>query len=217
MGTREGRRDKGRRRGDELTRVALTELRSTRIGLGVSQRQLARALGLSQSEIASLETFKIVHVSLRRLSEVAALLGLRVSLTFHPDGQPLRDSGHEALIERLVRLLSPAWRARREVPFPNDNDPRWWDLLLRLPNQLVGVEAETRVRDLQALVRRIRARALSGGVDCVLLVLSDSATNRRVVEQLRDALGEEFAIRPAELLAALRAGRPLPGSGVILL
>lgn len=217
MATREARRDRGRRRGDELTRAAITELRAKRITLGISQRQLARGLGCSQSEVSTLERFKIVNVSIRRLSEVAALLGMKATISFHPDGQGLRDAGHEALLGRLLRVLSPAWRTFREAPFPNLGDPRFWDALLRLPDQLVGVEAETRVRDFQALVRRMRERAAAGGVDCLLIILSDSATNRGVVDDLRFALGEAFETRQADLLSSLRAGRPLPGSGVVLL
>lgn len=96
-------------------------------------------------------------------------------------------------------------------------DPRVWDLLLRLADQVVGAEAETRIRDVQALVRRMRARQRDGGTDEVLLILSDSAVNRRLVGELREALGDDFATPPRALLAALREGRPLPGSGVILL
>jgi hypothetical protein len=156
-------------------------------------------------------------VSLRRICEIAAVLGLRVAITFHRGGTPLRDAGHQALIGRLVRMLSPSWNVFREGPFPTQGDPRFWDALLRLPVQVVGVEAETRVRDLQALVRRMRERARDGGADCLLLVLSDSAANRAVVDELRTALGPDFATAQSALLSALRAGTPLPGSGVVLM
>jgi hypothetical protein len=81
----------------------------------------------------------------------------------------------------------------------------------------VGVEAETRVRDVQALTRRVRERERDGGADHVLLVLSDTAHNRRLAAQVREALGERFATSPAAVLAALRAGRPVPGSAVIVM
>ena len=217
VATRESLRDRGRRRGVELTRRVLAELRLARIARGISQSQLARAVGCSQTEISSLETNKVVHVSLRRITEVAAVLGLKPAINLYPEGEALHDSGHEALIGRLLALLSTAWRVFREAPFPNPGDPRFWDALLRLPAQRVGVEAETRVRDFQAIVRRVRERLATGGVDCMLLILSDSAANRRVVDELRAALGEEFATTPVALLRALREGRPLPGSGVVLL
>jgi hypothetical protein len=104
-----------------------------------------------------------------------------------------------------------------EVLLPNAGDRRSWDFLLRLEAQRVGVELETRVRDVQWLVRRMRERERDGGVDLVLLVLSASAHNRRVLPELRQALGPEFATSPRAVLKALREGRPIPGSAVILL
>ena len=100
---------------------------------------------------------------------------------------------------------------------PNIGDQRSWDILLRLESLLVGLEVETRIRDVQALVRRIRERERDGGVDDVLLVLSDTSHNRELVGQLREALGPRFRTPPKLILAALRAGRPVPGSGVIMI
>jgi hypothetical protein len=104
-----------------------------------------------------------------------------------------------------------------EVLLPNPGDRRSWDLLLRLEAQRVGAELETRVRDVQRLVRHTRERERDGGVDHVLLVLSASAHKRRMLPKLLEALGREFATRPRLILRALREGRPVPGSGVILL
>jgi hypothetical protein len=81
----------------------------------------------------------------------------------------------------------------------------------------VGVEAETRLHDIQELVRRIRQRELHGGADHILVILSDSQHNRRHADELRSAVGPDYLTPPRDLVAALRAGRPLPGSGVILL
>jgi hypothetical protein len=90
-------------------------------------------------------------------------------------------------------------------------------MVLRLESYLVGVEAETRIRDVQELVRRLRQRERDGGADEILLVLANSAHNRALVEELRAALGDRYATAPKVLLHCLRAGRRLPGSGVILI
>jgi len=104
-----------------------------------------------------------------------------------------------------------------EAPFPTLGDLRSWDLLIRLGSvHRVGVEAETRLRDIQELVRRIRQRELHGGVDHILIVLSDSQHNRRFADELRAALGPTYRCQPTDLLLALKAGQPLPGYGVIL-
>ena len=155
--------------------------------------------------------------SVPELAEAGSVLGLQISAAFHPVGEAIRDTGQQALAGRFRQILAPAWRVTAEVLLPNAGDRRSWDLLLRLAGQLVGVELETRVRDVQWLTRRIRERERDGGVDYVLVVLSASAHNRRVLPELREALGVEFGTSPRGILGALREGRPIPGSGVILL
>jgi hypothetical protein len=54
-------------------------------------------------------------------------------------------------------------------------------------------------------------------VDHILIVLSDGAANRRLVDELRHALGPGYSAPARPITAALRAGRPLPGSGVLLI
>lgn len=192
-------------------------LHDARITLGISQAALASELGWSQSFVSRLDRNKVPQVSLLTVSMAASVLGLEPALTLHRIGPAIRDKGHEALIARLLRLLSPAWHVAREVPFPNPGDPRFWDLMLRLTDFRLGVEAETRIRDLQALVRRMRERATDGGADALLLILSDSGHNRGLVADLRTALGDDFRTPPNALLQALRSGGRLTSSGVVLL
>jgi transcriptional regulator with XRE-family HTH domain len=217
MGTKETRKQRGQRRGAEIAIAAVKTLRDARVSAGVSQAELAREAGWSQSFTSLLERSRVPEVSFLDLCILASVLGLEPSLTFHRVGPAIRDKGHEALIGRLVKLLSATWLVAREVPFPNPGDPRWWDLLLRLPNFRLGIEAETRIRDMQALVRRMKERARDGGADQLLLILSDSSHNRGLVDDLRGALGDEFRSHPRDVLAALRVGTPLAGSGVVLL
>ena len=92
--------------------------------------------------------------------------------------------------------------------------------LLRLvnvtPRHLVGVDIESRVWDVQAIVRRTRARERDGQVDHILIVLADTAHNRRFADELRDSLGPDYATSARRLIKALRVGVQLAGSGVIL-
>ena len=102
---------------------------------------------------------------------------------------------------------------------PGAGEQRAWDKLLRLigagPTYLVGADIETRVWDVQALVRRTRGRERDGRVDHVLVVFADTAHNRTVADELRDALGREFDTSARTSLRALRSGERLVGSGVI--
>lgn len=149
------------------------------------------------------------------------MLGYELSVGLHPFGDPVRDKAQLAIAGRFQASLSDAWRVTDEALLPGAGESRAWDKLLRLagatPSHLVGVDIESRIWDVQALVRRTRARERDGGVDAILIVLSDSATNRRVVHVLRQALGPPYQTPPRALLAALRVGQPLPGSGVVLL
>jgi transcriptional regulator with XRE-family HTH domain len=218
MATRETRLQRGRRRGQTVARELVRQLHDGRVVAGLSQRALAAELGCSQSEVSRFEgTRRLETISLVRVAEIASLLGLELSVGLHPIGEAIRDKGHQALIGRFRAQLSDAYIARAEAPLPIPGDLRSWDLVLRADGQLIGVEAETRIRDVQALVRRVRGRERDGGVDEIVLVLSASRTNARLVGELRSALGERYATPPRVLLRTLRAGSPLPTSGVVLL
>jgi len=176
------------------------ELKQRRELLAVSQRTLASELGVSQPHIWRLEAGQ-AEPSVVEVAEMASVLGLELSVGLHELGDPIRDKGQQALAKRFEALLAPVWRVTSETLLPNLGDQRSWDKLLRLtaeqlPRQRVGVDLETRIRDIQALVRRTRLRERDGGVDRILLVLCDSANNRRMVDELRATLGSAYATSP---------------------
>lgn len=175
---------------------------------------MAQGLGWSQPRYWRFEN--AMDALLSDLSTVAALLGLELSWGLHKVGDATVDRGHLALLARFHDLLAPTIRVVAEALLPNPGDPRAWDLLLRTGAQLVRVEAETRIRDVQATVRRIRGRERDGGVDEIVLVLADTRANRAVRTQLVGALGQRFTTPSGQLLGALRSGKPIPGSGVVL-
>lgn len=200
-----------------LTARLLSEVRVARLTRNVSQRAVATELGWSHSRFQRFESNTDGGLALADICQVGAVLGLELGAGLHAVGDGLVDAGHRALIGRFRAVLASSWQVALEVPLAIAGDQRSWDLLLRIPEQLVGVEAETRVRDEQELVRRVRARERDGGADLILLVLSNSAHNRTLVSELRATLGKSYETGPRAILAALRQGRPLPGSGVILL
>ena len=194
------------------------ELVTARMVASVSQQTLADSLGWTQAAVSRFE--RLVRpdaISVTDVATVAAVLGLELGAGLYPAGDPIRDKGHQALLARFRKIAGAAWRIAAEVPFPTHGDPRTWDLVLRIAGQIVGVEAETRIRDVQAIARRIHQREGSGGANVIVVVLADTSTNRRLVNQLREALGEHYQTPPRDLLKALRQGQPLPGSGVVLL
>lgn len=211
---------RGRRRGRMLLGRAIGELTIARLDAGLSVVALAREVGISKSALARLLGDELEDVGVTQLSQVASVLGLEVSLGLHPIGDPVRDRGQLAVGRRLDALLAATWRVTNETPLPGAGEQRAWDKLVRLvgasPPHLVGIDIETRVRDIQALTRRTRLRERDGMVDAILIVLSDSANNRRLVDELRRSLGPAYSTSSRATLAALRSGQRLVGSGVII-
>jgi transcriptional regulator with XRE-family HTH domain len=217
MGIRDTRLERGRRKASECKARLLHELRAARHAAGVSQSSLARQLGWSQTRYSQFER-ATRPATVDDVCLVAVMLGLRPRFDLFREDEGVRDQGHQRLIARFCAILSSLWSVHREAPFPTLGDLRSWDVLIRLGTAFrVGVEAETRVRDQQELVRRIRQRELHGGVDAIVVLLSDSAHNRRLVGELRESLGPDYATPARSLIRALRTGQPLPGSGVIVL
>lgn len=220
MPTRETRRLRGERRGKMLVGRAVRELQTAREDGNVSLAQLAAEIGSSESALSRLERLRLADVGVVRLSEIASALGYEISLGIHPVGDPLRDSAQLVIGRRLVGLLGPPWSVLNEVLLPNPGDRRSWDKVVRLdgsdPPYAIGVDIESRIRDVQALVRRTREREADHRVQAILLVLADSATNRRLVGQLMENLGDAYRSPMRELRQSLKSGAPLPGSGVLL-
>jgi transcriptional regulator with XRE-family HTH domain len=218
VSSRESRVDRGRRRGREIVRQVVAELVGERRAAGVSQDRIAAQLGTSQSEISRLERLVTPDaVSAVDLCAYGALLGFDLVARLYRNSDEPVDAGHQKLIARFTAQLHPSWRVGREIPLPHVGDRRSWDLLLRLADHIVGIEAETRVRDVQRLVRRLRERQRDGGAHRIVLALADTAANRRVVPELIEALGPEFQTSARDLLGALRRGVPLSGSDVVVL
>jgi len=175
---------------------------------------------MTQASYWRLEAGQVRELTVERVSEVASVLGFEISLGLHPIGDPIRDKGQLAVARRFQALLSEEWEQTDEMLLPGEGEQRAWDKLLELtgadPPYLVGVDIETRVRDIQALTRRTRGRERDGEVDAILIVLSDSATNRRLVDELRTSLGPAYATTPRAIFSALRSGQRLVRSGVVL-
>jgi transcriptional regulator with XRE-family HTH domain len=141
----------------------LSQIRDARLEANLSQAALAKRAGWPQSRYSRVER-GVQVVTVEDLFVLASLLGLRIRLDLFRIEEGIRDQGAQALIARFCALLAAAWRSSREVPFPTLGDLRSWDLLIRLGTSYrVGIEAETRLRDVQELARRIRQRELHGG------------------------------------------------------
>lgn len=178
--------------------------------------EVSRAVRMSRTWVSRIERGLVPDLTFEQGAMLLAAVGLRLSARVYPAGQPIRDAAHTALLERLHAQLHRSLRWATEVPLPIANDLRAWDATIRGVGWLVGVEAETRPRDLQALKRRLALKARDGGVDAVLLVLLDSRHNRQLVRAEADDLAGSFPLPGRRALELLAAG-VAPGANALVL
>lgn len=155
-------------------------------------------------------------MDLRSVSLLFAALGHRVVVKAYPTGPGLRDAGQARLIERFDARLSPLWRRQLEAVMPQPGDLRAWDVLLRGP-VMVGVEAETRPTDLQAVIRAMAAKLRDSGADRMILLLLSSHANRALVSHHVAMMRQAFPLDTRATLAALAAGRDPGANGLVML
>lgn len=216
MPARERAADRGARIARRAVRELGEELRRARIAAGLSQASVGRALGVSRTTVGRLEVGVANSVSLILLSRALAVVGMELSVRAYPKGSPLRDRPHAQLLDRLRVKLHPTLRWRTEVPFPNAGDLRAWDAVIGGVRWRVGVEAETRPRDGQELERRLATKRRDGGMDGLILLLSDTRSNRAFLLD-RVSFRDAYPSPAREALAALAAGQMPPGDAIILL
>jgi len=208
-------------RGRQLARrnvVAIGEdFRAVRLRAGMTLREVGATVGLSVAELSRIERGLSPHVAYETLSLVGTALGLDVPLRAFRNGQPIREAAQLALLQRLRAVLPPSLRLRFEVPLGIPGDLRAWDGVVDGMGWWRPVDAESRIRDVQAVQRRTRLKCRDAGVSEVILVVADTRHNRHVVRTHADALAEIFPWKSRDVLAALRAGRPPAGSGILIL
>jgi hypothetical protein len=166
---------------------------------------VAAAIGISTSEASRIELGQSPRVPFLTLARYAAAVGLDLPLRTYPGGDPIRDRAQLELLSDFRSRLHGSLRWAVEVPLPVPGDQRAWDGLVTGPGWRYGVEAETAIGDVQALLRRLGLKARDGGTDGILLVVPGT---RRTLDAVA---GAESALRTAlpgpgrralELLAA---------------
>ena len=216
MPTRESAIQRGRRRSRFLLRRVGEELRIARVGAGISTRRLGALVGISHTQVRRIEGALAPRVDLEVLAQAASVLGHELSVGIHPIASPVRDAGHLALLARFHARLHSSIRWRVEVPMPIPGDLRSADGVIDSSRVDAIVEAETRLDDLQAVERRIRAKQRDLGSTRAILLVADSRHNRAVIRSVRD-LKDQFPIATRVCLAALGRGDDPGGDCLIVL
>ena len=199
------------------------ELRELRLGLGVPQAEVARAVGVSRSVISELEAGDpTVGLEIRRRAALAVGADLRIGV--YPGATPLvHDAAHARLIERILARRHPRWRAQIEarVPGPGRSST---DVRLEAPGEIVAIEVETHIRAWDAVVRRCREKrerihdAVAGrAVVHAVLCLPPTRHHRQLVADLGESVRITFPAPSKQLRRALEDGTSWPGDGILWL
>jgi transcriptional regulator with XRE-family HTH domain len=214
------RRDPQHAAREQATRIARNlgaDLRLARTSAGLSQGAAGAGSGMSHAQWSRIERGALRRLSIDQVSRAAEVVGLRLAVRLYPDGDPVRDAPQLALLERFRHKIPAQARWETEVPLPIPGDRRAWDGLIRLGGRRAGCEAESRIDDVQALDRRLALKLRDGGVDVLILIVADTAANRRVLAVHREELRARLPLDGRDVLASLRAGRLPDRSGVVVL
>jgi transcriptional regulator with XRE-family HTH domain len=217
VATRERRIDRGRRRASQALAKVGEEFREARLSGGLSQDQVADAVGISQAELSRIERGVAPWVTYQTLALIAAVLGLDLPLRAFPVAGPIRDVAQLKLLAKFRALLPAGLSWRTEVPLQIVRDLRAWDAVVGGRGWRVPVDAETRLRDVQALARREALKRRDDAAETMILLVANTRHNRQVVRLAKPELVGDFPIPGTAVLAALsRAERPT-GSGIVFL
>lgn len=207
---------RGARRAVQLVVRLAGELVAARTAAGLSIREVARRLGVSHDKIRRLERADPSAMSVEIVARYAAMVGLQLAASLHPDGDPVRDRAHLALLERFRRRLHPSLRWRSEVPVPIVGDRRSGDAVIGGEGWDALVEAETRIGDVQLVERRAAAKARDLGTGRLILLLGDTVHNREVL-RLHPELSVRFPVDAQICMRRLRRGEDPEGDAIVVL
>ena len=220
MPTRQRQVDRGTARGRSVLADLLRDAESARLDRNLSYASIGQAIGLDRAQVARIFRGRSPSVSVIRVAQLLSVVGFELGARAYPGGPPIRDAAQLSLISRFRRELHGSLTWRGEVPvieIPGSGDRRAWDGAVLGADRSIRVEAETRPRDVQALVRRIALKQRDAQVECVILVLTDSRLNRELVRSAEPDLRSLFPEAPRVALRSLRAGRAPRQNAMLLL
>lgn len=215
----------GAREAAAIAAVLGREARTTRQRRRLTQAELGRRVGLSQSQISQLEAGFGQHTSIATWTAIGVALSRPLAIGFSRDIVALlpRDAGHLAGQELVLRLAAIHGRnGRFELSTRPANPSLSIDVCLhdRRKRLLFVIEIWNRLDDLGAAVRSTTRKvaeagllAASHGVPdrvawCWLLV--DTAANREIVRRYPAVIGATFDGSSKSWVRALTEGTPPP-------
>jgi transcriptional regulator with XRE-family HTH domain len=187
---------------------------------GLTQRDLARRLGTSQSRVSRILAGEVA-LTFATASEIALACGHRVSVRVLPsDGVRLRDSGQLTLAQVIKDQAHGSWRVALELPTGSGPDRRAADMVLINPVEAIMLELERWLRDVQAQLRaaQLKRAALSermGRPVRLVLGVPDTRAMRKALEPFVDLIASALPVGSRRAWACIRSGELLGGDALL--
>jgi transcriptional regulator with XRE-family HTH domain len=206
---------------DEAARFG-DEVRHLRLRRGLTQADVARAIGVARSVVSRIEAGS-AGASLRTRFRLIVVLGSRLRLPVYPDGTPiLHDAPHARIVDRLLATRNPRWLATLEAPVPGPG-ARSTDVRLDSQDDVVLFEVESHVRQWEEIVRECQSKRehvrASAAVDVrvhSVLVLPPTRHHRELVAAHTASVNVAFPVASSTLEQVLRDPEARwPGDGLL--
>ena len=193
------------------------DVRQTRIAVGLSIASAAASVGLHRSTFGRIERDELDGVTVEQLSLACAAVGNQLSLRSYPVDDPARDAGQLRLLTRLRARLPASLSLRTEVPLPIPGDPRGLDGMIPIGPARIGIEAEAKLGDVQAVDRRAQLKRRDARLDRLILLVADTRGNRDVLARHREALRANYPLDTKQVLGALARCEVPAADGIVVL
>lgn len=220
MPTTERLRNRGTRRGQRILSTLSEEFRDKRLAVGLSQRQVAMAAGISRPTYSRVETVGFDHLAILSACQIAAVLGLELAVRVFPGAEPMRDAASATRLSRVMGHVAAPLTYRTEVPLPQTPvrpfEQRAWDALITGHGKRTALELEMRLRDAQALERRFELKRRDDPVDSFVLLLANTRANRDALREHPTLFPDLTRLTFRELTRMLRAGQHPPNALVFV-
>jgi len=191
------------------------EVRLARIGSGMRQVDVARAIGTSKSRVCRVENGQVPTLTVVDLTRHAAVVGLKPYLKLFPLGRRLLDGPQLELLGRFRKRLHPSWTWETEVPMAIERDLRSGDCRIGVPDCTILVEAYARLSNFQAQTASAARKKRDLGTERLILLLAATHANRRAAAEASGVSDGSFPLRTRAVLAAMADGRD-PGDDAIV-
>ena len=198
-------------------RDLLREARDARVARNLSQRAVGQAVGLSHSRISIIERGGFAELPFVTVAQLLAAVGLELSARAYPGGCVIRDAAQLKLLGRFRPRVSGEFTWQTEVGMPIQGDLRAWDVALSRGSIRIGIDAETRLRDIQAVDRRVMLKLRDSGFDRAIVLVAATRANRLALREVGSNLHGNYPVSARAALLALSAGVDPGGKSLIML